>query len=361
MDAIKKQNTTLKGVLPKDYGRASLDKQRLGELIDLIGTIGLGDADSRSKDILGTQVAFRRTSSAVKLSYVVRWFMARELVNMKARLEFRELLVGWTLREIGDEFAAAGIRNDSEYVPPLISGQRRTLVEQYYHTLDFSDPGDVEKLLLAYENILTITLNKQPMFGQTVETCRAENAAKVERLVAWLRKDGFEFENGRITRVSGSLSVGGLHAKAAEFNADYMTAEIKRIERAVTDDPALAIGAAKELVETCCKTILAARGKPVTDKPDVQPLVRRTCEELQLTPDGIPEDARGAKVIKGILGNLSTITQNLAELRNLYGTGHGKDGTVKGLTARHARLAVGAAVALVEFLFDTHTDRPAGP
>ncbi len=53
MAAIEKDNPTLKGVLPKDYGRASLDKQRLGELIDLIGTIGLGDAESRSKDILG--------------------------------------------------------------------------------------------------------------------------------------------------------------------------------------------------------------------------------------------------------------------------------------------------------------------
>ena len=53
MAAIEKDNQTLKNVLPKDYGRASLDKQRLGELIDLIGTIGLGDAESRSKDILG--------------------------------------------------------------------------------------------------------------------------------------------------------------------------------------------------------------------------------------------------------------------------------------------------------------------
>lgn len=51
--AIERDNPSLKGVLPKDYGRASLDKQRLGELIDLIGTIGLGDAESRSQDILG--------------------------------------------------------------------------------------------------------------------------------------------------------------------------------------------------------------------------------------------------------------------------------------------------------------------
>lgn len=53
MDAIERDNPPLKGVLPKNYGREALDKQRLGELIDLIGTIGLGDKMSKSKDILG--------------------------------------------------------------------------------------------------------------------------------------------------------------------------------------------------------------------------------------------------------------------------------------------------------------------
>ena len=53
MDAIERDNASLKGVLPKLYGREGLDKQRLGELIDLVGTIGLGDKESRSKDILG--------------------------------------------------------------------------------------------------------------------------------------------------------------------------------------------------------------------------------------------------------------------------------------------------------------------
>lgn len=53
MIAIEKENPSLKGVLPKDYARPTLDKHTLGELIDLIGTIGLGDAESRSKDILG--------------------------------------------------------------------------------------------------------------------------------------------------------------------------------------------------------------------------------------------------------------------------------------------------------------------
>jgi len=53
MDAIERDNNQLKGILPKDYGREGLDKQRIGELIDLISNIGLGDSESKSKDLLG--------------------------------------------------------------------------------------------------------------------------------------------------------------------------------------------------------------------------------------------------------------------------------------------------------------------
>ena len=53
MDIIERDNPSLRGVLPKNYARPGLNKQRLGELIDLIGTIGLGDKENRSKDILG--------------------------------------------------------------------------------------------------------------------------------------------------------------------------------------------------------------------------------------------------------------------------------------------------------------------
>jgi type I restriction enzyme M protein len=53
MAAIERDNPSLKSVLPQDYGRENLDKRRLGELIDLIGTIAMGDKESRSQDILG--------------------------------------------------------------------------------------------------------------------------------------------------------------------------------------------------------------------------------------------------------------------------------------------------------------------
>src|SRR3989304_5998613 len=53
MVAIERDNPSLKGVLPKDYARPALDKARLGQLIDLTTNIRVGDADSRSKDVLG--------------------------------------------------------------------------------------------------------------------------------------------------------------------------------------------------------------------------------------------------------------------------------------------------------------------
>ena len=53
MAGIERDNPALKEVLPRDYARPALDKQRLGQLIDLISNISVGDADARSRDVLG--------------------------------------------------------------------------------------------------------------------------------------------------------------------------------------------------------------------------------------------------------------------------------------------------------------------
>ncbi len=53
MDAIERENASLRGVLPKNYSRQELDVRRLGELVDLISGIGLGTAEQRKGDVLG--------------------------------------------------------------------------------------------------------------------------------------------------------------------------------------------------------------------------------------------------------------------------------------------------------------------
>lgn len=268
--------------------------------------------------------------------------MPRELLSRKTRIEFREVLVGWTLREIRDEFEGEYISCRLDYDPKL-SGERRTLVEQYYATLDFTRWNDIQRLLRVYEDILN--------------TMAPHNPEIVEQLTLYLRRDGFEYSEGKIQSVAFDLPTLGLaESISLEFSADYMSQQIRRIESSIEDDPDLAVGSAKELVETCCKTILLDRGMEIPKKLDVTKLVRLTMKELSLLPDDIPDAAKGADSIKRLLSNLATVTQGLTEVRNLYGSGHGRHGRASSLRPRHAKLAVGAATTLVVFLFETHRE-----
>lgn len=117
-------------------------------------------------------------------------------------------------------------------------------------------------------------------------------------------------------------------------------------------DPTNAIGLAKELIESCCKTILEHYQLP-TNYDNLSKLVKATTKTLKITPDDIPDDIPEAKSMKSILGAFATISDGLANLRNTYGRGHGKDNNYKGLSIRHAKLAVGASSTLVHFLWDS--------
>ena len=183
----------------------------------------------------------------------------------------------------------------------------------------------------------------------------------------FLKNDGFELaEKSRISGkpiyVGRNIGLGqapGISAaKEAVSGTDvgYVMKQITRMEAAVLNDPSLAIGTAKELVETCCKTILSKRRVEVPSGDNLPQLVKRTSKELKLTPDDIPEKARAVDTIRRLLSNLATITSGVAELRNAYGTGHGREAFAKGLSPRHAKLAVGAASTLAVFLVETHRE-----
>lgn len=154
--------------------------------------------------------------------------------------------------------------------------------------------------------------------------------------------------------LAGGPSLDDLKQKAKSLDANHLAEQIRRMEDSIETDPSLAIGTAKELIETCCKTILTERGQEISGTPDIPTLTKATLKELNLVPEGVPNAARGADVIKRLFSNLSTIGHGLAELRGLYGTGHGQHGSTSGLTTRHAKLAVGAASTLAVFLFETH-------
>ncbi|MBW0000317.1 MAG: hypothetical protein JO015_14550 [Verrucomicrobia bacterium] len=89
--------------------------------------------------------------------------------------------------------------------------------------------------------------------------------------------------------VAGKVNLGHLKETATISDARHLAEQIRRTEQSVESDPELAIGTAKELVETCCKTILAERGKPVAGTPDMPSLLKETFKELRLVPEGIHE------------------------------------------------------------------------
>lgn len=274
-----------------------------------------------------------------------------DIVSKKTRIEFREYFVNTTLREISHEFDSADVSIDSDFEPQE-TGQRRCLVEQYYHTVDFASWKDVRKLLSVYESVL-IKLEermKVPPWGGKDEWAERSYST----LVKYLERDGFTYNEGRLTsKVNSHPNIEHLSVTANILDAHALKEQIERIRNSIDDDPALAIGTAKELLETTCKTILTDYGLQMEDSWEITRLVKEARGVLRLLPEDVPDGAKGAEVIKRIISSLGQIAQGVAELRNLYGTGHGKDGRFKGLSPRHARLAVACSSALASFLFET--------
>lgn len=248
--------------------------------------------------------------------------------------KFREHLVSWTLGQIRDEFSAAGIKPNLDYDPPM-SGERRRLVEQHYASLNLEDSADERKLLIFFENVLS-----------------ESSSDSINSLLQLLERDGYKYENDHIVLVVHEFD--HLSDMAYILDASHLRQHILRIRAAVETDPGLALGASKELVETCCKTILSERGIAFSGSSDLPQLTKAVFKELNLIPDGIPDAAKGADTMKRTLSNLASVAQGITELRNLYGSGHGRDGRWRGVKPRHAQLAVGAASTLATFLMQTH-------
>lgn len=92
-------------------------------------------------------------------------------------------------------------------------------------------------------------------------------------------------------------------------------------------------------------------------KDDIPRLLKNVQKILDLTPDEVDSSKKGADIIKKILSNLGAVAIGIAELRNIYGSGHGKGQRLQGLTSRHAKLVVGCGTTLCAFLFETYEHR----
>lgn len=131
--------------------------------------------------------------------------------------------------------------------------------------------------------------------------------------------------------------------------------EVERIQRSLHSDPELALGSAKEMIEAVLKKILVDYGETLSGE-DILPLMKKVQQKLDLDPAQIAPTTPGAKSVKQMLSGLTSIVQGLTELRNLYGTGHGKVAP-SNLQDYHVQLAVTAAGAAAAFLLDVHRQK----
>ena len=168
----------------------------------------------------------------------------------------------------------------------------------------------------------------------------------------------YKLKNGKFVSTVYESSITRQSLLLSErFDSDYINLQIKVMNDSIDTNPADAIGKAKELFENCCITVLGELKVNVNKDWTVIQLTKETCKVLKLTPSHINDSAKASDTIKQLLGNLSVISQSMAELRNSYGSGHGKDAKFKGLSPRHARLAVGSAVAAVLFIWETYKEQ----
>ena len=136
---------------------------------------------------------------------------------------------------------------------------------------------------------------------------------------------------------------------ADALSSNHVAAQVTRMQANIVPDASLAIGSAKEFVESLCKGILDARQVPRTGKEDFPALVSMTRDALALKVN-----PKSDATLRSMLGALGTITNSIAELRGQVGTGHGAAPETTAPPAGVARLAVNVAVALGVFLWETH-------
>lgn len=162
-----------------------------------------------------------------------------------------------------------------------------------------------------------------------------------------------------VNRLDGGTVVITKTAELLEtkFSSEYLSKQIDLMVQMQITNPTNAIGMAKELIESCCKTILDEEGVSYSKDDEVPQLASKTMNILNLLPDNVQATDRGADAIKAVLGSLRAIPTKLAEIRNPFGSGHGKSASFQGLEVRHAKLAVGSSITFVDFIWSTYETR----
>lgn len=133
--------------------------------------------------------------------------------------------------------------------------------------------------------------------------------------------------------------------------------QLERLNSIGDSDPHQVISYAKSLIESTCKVVLKELNRPYDEKSAIPSLIRGAQKALKIHPDTIAPTQKGRATTIRALSNLSQVALAVAELRNEYGTDHGRTHPSEPLRPRHARLARNMATAYCEFLLDTLSDQ----
>jgi hypothetical protein len=269
-----------------------------------------------------------------------------ELVSRATQRAFRSLATDVYVRVIAELWEDHGFLPASA-IDYEDSSVRRTRFQCYAAAVDWTDVSQVQRALGVFEALLR-WLARQDW----------HTASSLDEVRELLDRDGFRLDEG--WRIHWRRPPALEATLAGLTDPSGIRAELERIRRALPDDPAGAIGAAKQLVEATAKVVLTERGLSVDDRAKVPDLVKAAQQALCLHPSATAAGPDGSDAIKKILGGASSIAVGVAELRNRgYGAGHGQARAPAGLGSRHAHLAVNAAITWCHFLLDTLGDATA--
>lgn len=136
-------------------------------------------------------------------------------------------------------------------------------------------------------------------------------------------------------------------AAAAALDLPEIIRQLERLHRDLTDDLPAAIGHAKDLVESACKTVLGHTGPGAGAKGPA--LVDAALHAVGHHPAQVDASAPDAQLLKQLLGSVTSQLHAVFGLRNRAGTGHGRVGSVP-LDPALARLTIGTALHAVTYL-----------
>lgn len=135
----------------------------------------------------------------------------------------------------------------------------------------------------------------------------------------------------------------------------HIEEQVRSIEQAVAENPALAFDLARTLVETVCRTILGERKVAYSEDDDLPKLFKTASNHLPFLPPTASDEAKVRKSLSRTLNGLSTAIQGICELRNQCGfASHGSDEARPAMESVQALMAAEAADTIVGFLHRVH-------